>query len=387
MSSTSAASSVTVILKSRDDWQAWYSHISRSAKVAGVWDYLNPEVKADERPKVPKYPDLPAEDATEKAFKMYDRRWNHAKFINSKIQDIDEAIQRSIALPIQQLVKDKLTAEVLSELKQQFEPTTLECELKASNEYVAALTAPIKQGKISQWLQIYENAYREILSLKQPESGNRTANISFLKAISRYSLSYAERNADRLNREGADTADHLKLVSEYRQYLSTTDGFVKSSAGQVAFATLGGESDKTSELKPSAEKVACPCGCKRGAKYCFHFMHSRRPDWYRFNDSAEKKVSEALKRTDEYGRKLQEIKAYDNKVMEEKKKRNMKPQRPLPIAQAAVEEEEHYVQSAVHHAPPFMSATTSGVLPHLIINAEAISAQAIQTALSKALDL
>jgi hypothetical protein len=50
----SAATKVLIILKSRDDWRAWYDNIQSLAKARDVWEYINPNTKKEELLELPK---------------------------------------------------------------------------------------------------------------------------------------------------------------------------------------------------------------------------------------------------------------------------------------------------------------------------------------------
>jgi hypothetical protein len=40
----SQAVKVSVVLNSKDDWRLWYEAIQTSVILAGIWEYINPDI-------------------------------------------------------------------------------------------------------------------------------------------------------------------------------------------------------------------------------------------------------------------------------------------------------------------------------------------------------
>jgi hypothetical protein len=104
---------------------------------------------------------------------------------------------------------------MLRTLKQQYEPSEQELDYGALRKYENARTQPIRQGKISGWLNNFEKAYLIIKHCNLPESNDKHVKQQFLAAISAVSYSYADRYLDMMNDLTYQKEDFQALLGNY----------------------------------------------------------------------------------------------------------------------------------------------------------------------------
>jgi hypothetical protein len=68
----SQAVKVSVVLNSKDDWRLWYEAIQTSAILAGIWEYINPDIVL--KPEVPQQPAIPEAPASNESTQRYNHR-------------------------------------------------------------------------------------------------------------------------------------------------------------------------------------------------------------------------------------------------------------------------------------------------------------------------
>jgi hypothetical protein len=71
----SQAVKVSVVLNSKDDWRLWYEAIQTSAILAGIWEYINPDIVP--KPVVPRQPAIPEAPGLDESI----QRYNHQAII------------------------------------------------------------------------------------------------------------------------------------------------------------------------------------------------------------------------------------------------------------------------------------------------------------------
>jgi hypothetical protein len=327
-SGTYSAKKVQAILSSRDDWRTWYRVVKDHAKEKGVWEYFDPDADDETRPDPPAKPKAPLEDeVSEGAYRRYLVATHEWQAASSGIQSTNELIRETVALHIRELIAEKGTYEMLRTLKKQYAPTEREERLKALRNYNAVRTRPIRHGKISGWLNDFENAYLAIRRCNLPESDDENVKLQFLEAISAVSHPFAERHADQLDDPRYEQEDFPTLLGRYRSYLTNTEQF-KSTTSSMAFATFRGQNDEASSLTESnTKRNTCICGKNHPYSKCWYIIRSKQPKWWKPNKEIEAKVSEAIAKDDKLGRKLKTMMEHDEQQNKDKdQKESNKPE-------------------------------------------------------------
>jgi hypothetical protein len=171
MTAIYSATKVQAILSSRDDWRTWYRGIKDHANQKGVWNFFDPDADNESRPDPPTKPRIPAEnEASENAYRHYLMALHDWQIASNGFQSTKEVIRETVDLHIRELIADKKTYEMLRILKKKYAPSDQEENMKVLRNYNTVITQPIRQGKISEWLKDFENAY---LGIRQQPSGER----------------------------------------------------------------------------------------------------------------------------------------------------------------------------------------------------------------------
>jgi hypothetical protein len=264
-SGTYSAKKVQAILSSRDDWRTWYRVVKDHAKEKGVWEYFDPDADDETRPDPPAKPKAPLEDeVSEGAYRRYLVATHEWQAASSGIQSTNELIRETVALHIRELIAEKGTYEMLRTLKKQYAPTEREERLKALRNYNAVRTRPIRHGKISGWLNDFENAYLAIRRCNLPESDDENVKLQFQLDDPRY-----------------EQEDFPTLLGRYRSYLTNTEQF-KSTTSSMAFATFRGQNDEASSLTESnTKRNTCICGKNHPYSKCWYIIRSKQPKWWK----------------------------------------------------------------------------------------------------------
>jgi hypothetical protein len=305
-----SATKVQAILSSRDDWRAWFQVIKDHANEQEVWEYFDPDADDETRPEPPTKPKIPsANEASENAYRYYQMMLQEWKDTRNAIQSTNKAIRSSVALQIRELIADKETYKMLQILKQQYAPSDQEADFEALKNYNTVRSRSIRQGKISAWLNDFDNAYLAIKRRNLPESNDKHVKRQFLAAISPVSYSFADRQAEMMNDPMYEKEDFHALLERYRTYLANTEGF-KTTASGMAFATFHGQSnDPTTSPKPNnnGHRSSCICGKNHPYSNCWYIIRSKRPKQWKPNKEIEAKISEAIAKDDKIGRKIKAL--------------------------------------------------------------------------------
>ncbi|KAL2826586.1 hypothetical protein BJY01DRAFT_255931 [Aspergillus pseudoustus] len=120
---TNAATKVSIVLKSRDDWRAWYDNIQSLAKARDIWEYINLDTKKEELPGILKELEIPdIEKLLEPQWKIYMQLWmakiNKYEKIKRGLAVVNEAIRGLIStLLIYHIYGKELVYDILKALK------------------------------------------------------------------------------------------------------------------------------------------------------------------------------------------------------------------------------------------------------------------------------
>ncbi|KAB8068232.1 hypothetical protein BDV29DRAFT_72833 [Aspergillus leporis] len=155
--SNEAPTKVSIILKSQDDWRAWYSLIQSQAKTRDVWDYINPNTSEDQLPGIPKDPVIPEilndptyYDLWKMRMQLYNAQKNQHDQIKQGIAAVHETIQSSVStLLVHHLYKDS-TYQILRLLKKQLEPTKQQAAQSIFARYKKTQDTPVSNTNLDQ---------------------------------------------------------------------------------------------------------------------------------------------------------------------------------------------------------------------------------------------
>ncbi|KAL6228618.1 hypothetical protein BDW75DRAFT_246536 [Aspergillus navahoensis] len=143
-----SATKVSVILKTRDDWQSWIEDIKSVALLSKIWGYIDPSKQESELDEIPMEPEIPADNATSAEIKIFEIKYNRYQRIERGIAAISEAIHNSISPPLKHFYINNRESpyKVLQALKKQFAPSDQELQMMAIRRYQRARSTPIKQS-------------------------------------------------------------------------------------------------------------------------------------------------------------------------------------------------------------------------------------------------
>jgi hypothetical protein len=295
----SAATKVSIILKSRDDWRAWYDNIQSLAKARDVWEYINPDTKKEELPQLPKEPEIPdIEELPESQWKIHMQLWtartNKYEKIKRGLAVVNEAIRGSIStLLIHHIYGKESVYDILKALKTQFAPTKHQQSRMILAKYEKARKTSIKDSNLEIWLATFEAAYLECLAADRPEVKDQHAVRHFLEAVSRHSPSWAERRFDDLQRD--EEIELPEILAQFRGYTADI-AVVRRSRSDAAFATLKGQSDEASEPVPSPmPRPKCLCGAIHRFLDCPYVMTLKQPSNWVPKPEIEARFTKLLK--------------------------------------------------------------------------------------------
>lgn len=337
--SAGSATEVKVILRSRDDWAEWYEVIKDHAEKQGVWEYFDPDGNDETRPDPPARPRVPPEiEVTEDVYQSFQKALQSWKGTQDAIISTKEAIRGSVALHIRRFIAGEEPYEMLRILKKLYEPSDLEADLGALKKYNTVISRPIRQGKISAWLNNFESAYLAIRRRNLPESNDRHVKRQFLAAISAVSYSFADRQFVLMVEPTYEKEDFHSLLGRYRANLDYTKGF-KTRTTSMESTTFHGQNDGAlNSTKSNTKRNPCVCGKNHAYSNCWYIINSKRPTWWKPNKKTEAKVSEAIAKDDKLGRKL---KALMERDVQQNKDKDQK---------ESNQTDEHYVMELVSSA-------------------------------------
>ena len=231
------------------------------------------------------------------------------KDTRNAIRSTNKAIHSSVALQIRELIADKETYKMLQILKQQYAPSDQEADFEALKNYKNVRSRSIRQGKISAWLNDFDNAYLAIKRRNLPESNDKHVKRQFLAAISPVSYSFADRQAEMINDLIYEKENFHILLGRYQTYLANTEGFKTTTSG-MAFATLHSQSNDLSTLsKPNnnGHRSLYICGKNHTYSSCWYIIRSKQLKQWKPYKEIESKISEAIAKDDKIGRKIKTL--------------------------------------------------------------------------------
>jgi hypothetical protein len=152
----SQAVKVSVVLNSKDDWRLWYEAIQTSAILAGIWEYIDPNIVP--KPMVPQQPAIPEAPGPNESTQRYNHRAMIFNAENSRyilFQKGRAVVHNQITLSISRSLKDSHSLysstdlyDLLKKLKDDFAPSLEEQKISASIQYNAAKDSKVDAGPI-----------------------------------------------------------------------------------------------------------------------------------------------------------------------------------------------------------------------------------------------
>ncbi|CBF74296.1 uncharacterized protein ANIA_04289 [Aspergillus nidulans FGSC A4] len=293
-----SAAKVSVILRTRDDWQSWIEDIKSVALLSKVWGYVDPSKQEDELEEIPIEPEIPADDATSAEIKIFEIKYNQYQRIDRGIAAISEAIHNSLSAPLKHFYINNRESpyKVLRALKKQFAPKDQELQMMAIRRYQKARSMPIKQSNPEAWLTEFESAYYGMKQHDLPEAQDMYVIRDFLGAVMKASKEWAMIRRNLLHQSEYKSQTIADTIAAYREYLSD-EMLYQDTKLDVAFAaspTLQGAgiSNQTNRTNRVPYYM---CGQKHFFRECPYVVISiRKPDFME-EPEIRKKFDDILK--------------------------------------------------------------------------------------------
>jgi hypothetical protein len=161
-------------LTCKDDWRRWYEAIETTADLAGIWEYINPNIIP--KPEVPQQPTRPTIPGPNESFHQYNILVSMYNEDRNKYQDFKKAravIHNLITSSISRQLKDSHNLysstdlyNLLKKLKDNFTPTIKEQKIKALMRYSTARNSKLNSGPIKNWITKFKAATGLIKKLR-----------------------------------------------------------------------------------------------------------------------------------------------------------------------------------------------------------------------------
>ncbi|KAF2688977.1 hypothetical protein K458DRAFT_465626 [Lentithecium fluviatile CBS 122367] len=182
-----ATTRITVVLDKPSDWHNWLFIRQDSAQRSDLWQYVNPDIAADElselkepvEPKLTDYKEgaeslgsLSADDRESYKwdYKRYRERYTTWSRKSRALADFNSEISKTVAKRHLYLLWSKSTPyERLVTLKQHLAPTDATRRRELIGKY-AALQAPARGKKVEEWLRTWVDVTNQCKELKLAET-------------------------------------------------------------------------------------------------------------------------------------------------------------------------------------------------------------------------
>jgi transposase InsO family protein len=277
----SQAVKVSVVLNSKDDWRLWYEAIQTSAILAGIWEYINPDIVP--KPEVPQQPAIPEAPASNESTQRYNHRAMIFNAENSRyilFQKGRAVVHNQITSSISRLLKDSHSLyssidlyDLLKKLKDDFAPSLEEQKISASIQYNAAKDSKVDARPIDNWITEFEAAAGLMMKLRGDHWDIWQAEKDFLDGIKHQFPGFADRHLEDIMNMG-HRADLFKLTTGFQRYLTTQN---TPEAHNTVYGTFKGQSNgrQPSGGQPNGQNSRqkppkCVCGRNHFYKDCWH---------------------------------------------------------------------------------------------------------------------
>jgi hypothetical protein len=316
---TSAIKAATTILDDSRDWVQWYSIIKNTAKIRGVFDYVDVEKKTlplqPTEPVCPtiqsvketatSYGGLTADQKEEYRFlvQLYRTEMDQYKSKKKDLSDLYDLILSTVASQYRPHIIDKATPwGVLTALKKQVAPSLRTQKLALAREW-HALKRNSKGQTVDKWLSLWESTYAEAEKLKLNEINEHQALYDFLGAMRSLSAMHAaavEAALDLQIDKDKDIPTFYELVSRFRNHLRLRRA--TNNTTHTSFATLQGETAPESPAGSPAtgERPPPKCLCDELHFFskCPYIVKQIRPKGWVADEQIMKQVEKKMSKND-----------------------------------------------------------------------------------------
>ena len=298
---------ITCVLNGPGDWNEWMDSIETAAKIAKIWQYVNPETTREAQPALaePAYP-VPS-DVKAGAQRLQDlspvereelqaRRhlWNqqHAKWERQEeaLAQMESRIRESIAKSFLSYTRKCEDAhEMLTKLKDRFKPTNDTCKDEVIAKY-QQLQRPPKNRDLSTWLQRWDEVFDEGEELEIPHVKEHQPVKNFINSVeevnSRF-YSYWKQHLQNINR------DQFPILHQIIQKFRDTRPKPKTR-GSIFSASFQGKGADDGDETP--KKRDCLCGKKHLFKNCPYLIESKRPTGWKPDPEIQRNIDQKLEK-------------------------------------------------------------------------------------------
>jgi hypothetical protein len=320
---------ISIVLKGEENWFEWVNEAETVARTADIWEYIDPEVRSEDIPKLspPKEPriedvlvgsETPSSTETEpqadplqnitplqfqklsyltNQYQVKEKRYLAKKAL---IQDMRAAIYQSILADYVTYTSDCVTThEIIRKLRDRFKPSTQARERQLIREYHSLRQAD-KAQKYEPWLLQWDIIVKKCRNINLPETQGSRPLFDFVEALQAdHPTFFAVWNIRLI--EGSHLPEVHQLINIFRDYLKSINPAAKHAKRTAFMASLGETPDRPEE--PKGAKPRCVCGRNHQFKDCWHLNPSQRPENWRFSPKIEAKIQEILKKN----KKIREV--------------------------------------------------------------------------------
>src|SRR5579871_5025566 len=285
MSTTVPSDSTRPLLITQKDWPAWYEFIRRQAKLAEIWDYVDPgkdTVKTNTEPVLPTATD-PTQTLSYDLYKI--QRLEYVR-IQEKLQTFGELIIATVGSNFSGFLKGCTTPhEFLTNLKDVAKPSQATLRQMIRDDMVKRSEGPKRQS-IEAWLQLHITIIQRAKDLDSPLAGADEESIirAFVEDCEEICpLLYTTYGHQVLT----DPKDMkiTKLISEFNL-------LYKPAHHHTHAATISG---LPTEASPVSETRCYACGLLHRVWNCKQLFKPLRESNFVANDKALEKCDEWLK--------------------------------------------------------------------------------------------
>ena len=335
----------TVILKKIEDWDNWYMVIRTAAKVAKVWQYINPETPEHELPTLDEPEEPLFSDVQEGATTMKDLTdiptREHFKYLHNKYKDqmeiytkrelsldsFNTEIQRSIGKGVLTQIRECTTPyEMLVKLRLLYSPTDMTRQQDVRTKYQALRVLP-KTHNIETWLNDWVEVVQDARLVNLPEVSEHWPVRDFVRAVEKIEPSFYSYWTHKMINKGKFPTLH-KIIENFRTHVRERTSEITSEHGVFTATFQDSKSNKTAtatstqkpaamekdnshtEEKPWKRDGICICGERHPLRHCPYVFESKQSSGWKEDLTVAQSVRDKIsnsKRLQKVVKKLQGI--------------------------------------------------------------------------------
>jgi hypothetical protein len=199
---------LAITLNSPSDWEIWIDMIENRARIANVWQFINPTIEKDELPMLtsPTFPmsrdvnprksivsELTPEELEElKAlrnnYKIRNREYEQQK---SSIESLHTLVHETVSRTYYTyLIKKSTLYDMLQALKQRVAPSDKARELELIAQYQKLKQTP-KNQNIESWLRQWETTYNNCIEANLSDVVGTRPIYDFVNAVQEFAPDFA----------------------------------------------------------------------------------------------------------------------------------------------------------------------------------------------------